>query len=1345
MSGKSDEDSFGEDDNFGIEVMSALPMTKHRPKFNLARSTTKNELFEQTSVSSGEYDDDNDNDSLALQDFCMLDEKANTGAAGISIVSSSSSTTPRKDTVDQAVGQAKPPNSMIKKQGSVKGAGLVKQGSMKGAGLNRTSSTDQEDGPTATFNIGTFNISASVKNKNGTAPITYSAFSTDLLAVHNEEYIVDECYPEEISKLLDFLTSYNGVSNGGSFKDVSLLESLTVEVLSVIPMAQSALEKILQSHGWNSETLRYESGVLGRRHMNQATIASLRQDLGTLHVTHANRLAASQLASPTAAKKSINMQLMQDSYIHKSYLPDILFIHLFEKTTDIERSETKNITEMSIGSDKNEMSVNLSGFRNTRKNSGSGSGKYSFNNSIYRDMGGQDEQSSVSLSVFCSKFTGACLIVDISGFTRLSCSFCSHGKAGLDKLYHNANNLLVRFVEIVYSFQGDVISFAGDALICVFPNTSGQSDDDDEDMKNACSRALNCANVLKSTEAEGLTSHIAISCGMFRFATLGGYKNQWVYMLNGECLSEISSCVEDAGSREVVITSAVYDLLSSGRSTVLTAVKVGVHNNYKVMEYTQARSSEGARSANRYSGLPTSPEVDAMGDLFVPKPVQDAVRAGTFKLMAELRDVTTLFLKLDSYDVAFHRNPLTLQPFFHMAQRAIADNGGYVRQFLIDDKGCVLIALWGVRSFSYANNHDRAVSTAITIHNNAPRVGHKCSIGIASGNVFCGNVGSMERRDFVAIGDKVNLAARLMGKAKGEIYVEQVTHASCAMELRKQMECIEPMQLKGVQGLTTVYKCNAQCSPMTIFSGVNTRTHFIRKNIVDMVVTAIKRLKNANEGTSIKDMLAHSFSRNRSLREDDHSVWNGGYDNKSCSGMIVEGAPGSGKDSVVSLALASARRISIESVYLELKPGHKTVDFGTLRELFVTLVGTNMFETRDQQEIFIKSLVNMFPTPAGESSIYARGLYAHMLGVALGLPWVDDGSYKVHRRGSSNVKPMKISDRDDPMSPTITSRGLEMVLCKALQLLLSTEPRVIVVDNMQYADESSWKGFYTLLNSDIRGVIIMTLVLTNTIIVKEENQSPRRKPGALSHSLRIGGQQPASLNRICSSTPRDQTDSATTGFTPNYSDGGASLGRAGLPSIYTTMVARNQVKRIYLAPLTEKETQKYVCQALKCTEISATIVDAIMQLSSGNMYWIKEAALYIAEQGEEAFLSTLRGSTSPLTVLIMCRLEKLSFAAQAVLKYASVIGEEFDHAVLASSVPPQFQHSLNASLDTLIQFGFISVSNEDPLMFKFLNQTIRSELYEVIPVSESAVIHTVVADQILACSDTEALEFLYSS
>jgi class 3 adenylate cyclase len=63
---------------------------------------------------------------------------------------------------------------------------------------------------------------------------------------------------------------------------------------------------------------------------------------------------------------------------------------------------------------------------------------------------------------------GVCLLVDISGFTKLSGAFCAQGKNGIDGLQLATNGFMGKLVEIIYSFGGDIIKFAGDAIICIF-------------------------------------------------------------------------------------------------------------------------------------------------------------------------------------------------------------------------------------------------------------------------------------------------------------------------------------------------------------------------------------------------------------------------------------------------------------------------------------------------------------------------------------------------------------------------------------------------------------------------------------------------------------------------------------------------------------------------------------------------------------------------------------------------------------------------------------------------------------------------------------------------------------
>jgi PAS domain S-box-containing protein len=123
-----------------------------------------------------------------------------------------------------------------------------------------------------------------------------------------------------------------------------------------------------------------------------------------------------------------------------------------------------------------------------------------------------------------------------------------------------------------------------------------------------------------------------------------------------------------------------------------------------------------------------------------------------------------------------------LNEYFSEAVENVIRHKGYIDKFIGD---CIM-AVWGVPMIPEKDDAFNAVSCALAIQdmvrsskrkffrNVASRL--RIGIGINTGPLVAGNLGSMQRMDYSVIGDTVNLAARLEGVAgPDEIIISQTT------------------------------------------------------------------------------------------------------------------------------------------------------------------------------------------------------------------------------------------------------------------------------------------------------------------------------------------------------------------------------------------------------------------------------------------------------------------------------------------------------------------------------------------------------------------------------------------
>ena len=165
---------------------------------------------------------------------------------------------------------------------------------------------------------------------------------------------------------------------------------------------------------------------------------------------------------------------------------------------------------------------------------------------------------------------------------------------------------------------------------------------------------------------------------------------------------------------------------------------------------------------------------------YLPPELVAALRADPHRLDlgGQVAEVTVMFADLGGYSTyAESREPADvvalLNRYFAVALPAILDAGGTPIQL----PGDAVFAVFGAPT-ARPDHAARACRTALAILDGTaqlsapPMNGPRFSIGINSGPALVGNIGSEEYRNFSAIGDTTNVAARLQSVADaGEVVV----------------------------------------------------------------------------------------------------------------------------------------------------------------------------------------------------------------------------------------------------------------------------------------------------------------------------------------------------------------------------------------------------------------------------------------------------------------------------------------------------------------------------------------------------------------------------------------------
>ncbi|MEQ8788512.1 MAG: AAA family ATPase [Pirellulaceae bacterium] len=400
---------------------------------------------------------------------------------------------------------------------------------------------------------------------------------------------------------------------------------------------------------------------------------------------------------------------------------------------------------------------------------------------------------------------GAVLFADITGFTPLAQRLAEFGPEGAEQLDAILNAFYSRLVDVIAEHGGDVACYAGDAAIALFPaegalpgdpsNTAGPDDDSrlaGPRLRVAVQRAAQLGLELqqrlrnfRSPENVQLSMKIGIGAGRMAVGRIGGVQRRWRPLLVGAPLEQIGAASDSLAPGEVVLTAQARraaEGLFEGETLAADCLKLRrIVAPPSPAPLDAPRLPEAALSALR---------------CYVPQTVLSRLDAGHAGWLADLRQLSVLFVKLGGIDVGRPDALPRLHDVMQTLQQLMLRYEGEVLHLIQDDKGLVVVACLGLPPWIHEDDADRAVGAALRIKQQLHAQGVSTNIGIATGRIFSGPRGNDRRREYSITGLVANLAARLMGKAHDDVLCDEPT--SQASRGRATFEALPPIPLKGI-------------------------------------------------------------------------------------------------------------------------------------------------------------------------------------------------------------------------------------------------------------------------------------------------------------------------------------------------------------------------------------------------------------------------------------------------------------------------------------------------------------------------------------------------------------------
>lgn len=372
------------------------------------------------------------------------------------------------------------------------------------------------------------------------------------------------------------------------------------------------------------------------------------------------------------------------------------------------------------------------------------------------------------------------MFVDLSGFTPLTETLMGKGGRGAEELSLILKDVFEPLVEVVYTHGGFIPYYAGDAFTAIFPQS------EELDVKVFMHAAISVRDLFRQRSykfgAFKIGVKIGLSHGTVEWGIVGRYHRAFYFRGSPVQQAAVGQDLVKNQSSAIALDDALLSQLPE--NTDVVPIKDGF--------FFLGSEFKAPPVALPILDLPALRR-DVV-ELFVPGEVIDYNQVGEF------RTVISVFIAFEGVP-----NHALLNKFAGVVIEQINNFSGYFKEIDFGDKGGVMTCFFGA-PVSFENNIDRALEFIHALNQELyelrAQYGVQFRAAATEGTAYTGLIGGRERLQYAAVGNRVNLAARIMSYADWEeVLVDSEIHKNRNFSFQHRGD----IQYKGIKGDIPTY------------------------------------------------------------------------------------------------------------------------------------------------------------------------------------------------------------------------------------------------------------------------------------------------------------------------------------------------------------------------------------------------------------------------------------------------------------------------------------------------------------------------------------------------------------